>query len=50
MLLLYDNNRCVRDVIRYQYTHEIMADQGSYYRGQKINRDRRVSLICRTKP
>ncbi|XP_065905105.1 alpha-ketoglutarate-dependent dioxygenase alkB homolog 7, mitochondrial-like [Dysidea avara] len=40
----------IRDVTRYQYTHEILADDVSYHRGQKIDRERRVSLICRTKP
>lgn len=40
----------MRDVIRYEYTHEILAEHSSHYGGQKIERDRRVSLICRTKP
>ncbi|XP_039626425.1 alpha-ketoglutarate-dependent dioxygenase alkB homolog 7, mitochondrial [Polypterus senegalus] len=42
--------RCLyilRDEARYSYTHEILKDEESYFNGVKINRDRRISVICR---
>ncbi|XP_028679324.2 alpha-ketoglutarate-dependent dioxygenase alkB homolog 7, mitochondrial [Erpetoichthys calabaricus] len=42
--------RCLyilRDEARYNYTHEILKDEESYFNDVKINRDRRISVICR---
>lgn len=36
--------------IRYKYTHEILPDDVSYFNGERIARDRRVSVMCRNEP
>lgn len=38
------------DFSRYDCTHEILADDESLFRDQKVPRDRRISLICRCSP
>ncbi|KAG5684183.1 hypothetical protein PVAND_013423 [Polypedilum vanderplanki] len=35
---------------RYYFTHEILKDDESFFKGQKIERDRRISIICRNEP
>ncbi|KAH9404003.1 Alpha-ketoglutarate-dependent dioxygenase alkB 7, mitochondrial [Tyrophagus putrescentiae] len=35
---------------RYKFTHEILDDKTSYFRGQHVPRDRRISVICRNEP
>lgn len=35
---------------RYKYKHEILKNDESYYKGQYINKDRRISVICRCEP
>ncbi|XP_059480172.1 alpha-ketoglutarate-dependent dioxygenase alkB homolog 7, mitochondrial [Neocloeon triangulifer] len=35
---------------RYDYTHEILGEQDSIFKGEKIPRTRRISVICRNEP
>ncbi|GMR34735.1 hypothetical protein PMAYCL1PPCAC_04930, partial [Pristionchus mayeri] len=35
---------------RYSFTHEVLADAESEFDGQKVVRDRRISIICRDLP
>ena len=39
-----------RDAVRYQFTHEILSEDESVWKGQVVPRDRRVSLILRCQP
>ena len=38
------------DVIRYDYTHEVLANEQSIYNGEHVEKDRRISIICRSEP
>lgn len=40
----------LRDQARYQYTHQILKDEESVFNGQKVPRQRRISVICRNLP
>merc|ERR1711942_252693 len=40
----------MRDVARYHYTHEILKDEDSYFDKIKIDKGRRISIICRNSP
>lgn len=35
---------------RYDYKHEILKNEESYFKGQKIDKGRRLSVICRNEP
>lgn len=35
---------------RYDYKHEILRNEESFFRGQKVEKDRRISVICRNEP
>jgi len=35
---------------RYKFTHEILAEAESTFQDQKVQRDRRISIICRDPP
>lgn len=35
---------------RYDYKHEILKNEESYFKGQKIEKGRRLSVICRNEP
>ncbi|KAM9311142.1 alpha-ketoglutarate-dependent dioxygenase alkB homolog 7, mitochondrial [Gastrophryne carolinensis] len=35
---------------RYDFTHEILRDEESYFNGEHVKRGRRVSVICRNLP
>ncbi|XP_076756510.1 alpha-ketoglutarate-dependent dioxygenase alkB homolog 7, mitochondrial [Xylocopa sonorina] len=35
---------------RYNYNHEIFKNEKSYFEGQHIPKDRRISVICRSQP
>lgn len=37
----------LRDQARYEFTHEILRDQDSVFNGQRVPRQRRISVICR---
>jgi alkylated DNA repair protein alkB family protein 7 len=40
----------IRDEVRYQYTHEILPDIHTPFKGQSVARGRRVSIIARSAP
>lgn len=40
----------MRDEARYQFTHEILKDEESVFRGERVPRGRRISVICRNLP
>lgn len=40
----------LRDQARYEYTHQILKDEDSVFNGQKVPRQRRISVICRNLP
>lgn len=40
----------LRDQARYDFTHEILKDEESVFKGQKVPRLRRISVICRNLP
>ena len=40
----------MRDVIRYDYTHEVLANKDSYFEDVKVHKGRRISVICRSEP
>jgi len=40
----------MRDAARYFYTHEILRDEDSYFDGTKVDKGRRISIICRNSP
>ncbi|XP_029440584.1 alpha-ketoglutarate-dependent dioxygenase alkB homolog 7, mitochondrial-like [Rhinatrema bivittatum] len=45
--------RCLyilRGRARYEFTHELLRDEESFFNGQKVARDRRISVICRNLP
>ena len=39
-----------RDAARYEYTHEILPEEQSLFKGEVIPRDRRISVIMRNEP
>ncbi|XP_070837501.1 alpha-ketoglutarate-dependent dioxygenase alkB homolog 7, mitochondrial [Chaetodon trifascialis] len=40
----------LRNEARYNFTHEILKDEESVFNGQKVPRQRRISVICRNLP
>lgn len=40
----------LRDEARFNFTHEILKDEESVFNGQKVPRQRRISVICRNLP
>nr|XP_039252902.1 alpha-ketoglutarate-dependent dioxygenase alkB homolog 7, mitochondrial-like [Styela clava]XP_039252910.1 alpha-ketoglutarate-dependent dioxygenase alkB homolog 7, mitochondrial-like [Styela clava] len=40
----------MRDSIRFEYTHEILKNEESLFRGTNIPKGRRMSVICRSEP
>ncbi|XP_073994189.1 alpha-ketoglutarate-dependent dioxygenase alkB homolog 7, mitochondrial isoform X3 [Rhodnius prolixus] len=40
----------MRDFVRYNFTHEILPNEISVFKGKKITKGRRISLICRSNP
>ncbi|XP_034290319.1 alpha-ketoglutarate-dependent dioxygenase alkB homolog 7, mitochondrial [Pantherophis guttatus] len=40
----------LRGPARYEFTHEILKDEESFFDGRKVARERRVSVICRNLP
>lgn len=35
---------------RYNFTHEILKNDESFINGQRVVKDRRISIICRNEP
>jgi len=45
--------RCLyvmKDAARFDYTHEVLKPKDSFFMGQEVPRDRRISIICRNEP
>lgn len=40
----------MRDSARYNYTHEILENKVSQIFGKPVEKDRRISIICRNEP
>lgn len=40
----------LRDEARYKFTHEILKEEESVFNGQRVARERRISVICRNLP
>ncbi|XP_065344527.1 alpha-ketoglutarate-dependent dioxygenase alkB homolog 7, mitochondrial [Cloeon dipterum] len=40
----------MKDNARYDYTHEILSEENSFFKGEKVPRSRRISVICRNEP
>lgn len=40
----------MRHRARYEYTHEVLPDDKSIFKGERVPRDRRISVICRNEP
>ncbi|XP_043913016.1 alpha-ketoglutarate-dependent dioxygenase alkB homolog 7, mitochondrial [Protopterus annectens] len=40
----------LRGRARYEFTHAILKDEDSFFKGEKVPRDRRISVICRNLP
>ncbi|WAR24911.1 ALKB7-like protein [Mya arenaria] len=39
-----------RDEARYKYSHEILKEEESIFKGKAVPKDRRISVICRNQP
>lgn len=64
MRLVHDKNKCLnadillkrrslyimKDSARFDYTHEILSNDNSVFKDQKVFKDRRISVICRNEP
>lgn len=35
---------------RYNFTHEILRNEESFFKGKKVEKGRRISIICRNEP
>lgn len=46
--LMFSLNK--RGPARYEFTHEILKDEESFFDGRKVARERRISVICRNLP
>ncbi|CAG9861489.1 unnamed protein product [Phyllotreta striolata] len=40
----------MKDTARFDYTHEILCNEKSIFKGAQIFKDRRISVICRNEP
>ncbi|XP_033636168.1 alpha-ketoglutarate-dependent dioxygenase alkB homolog 7, mitochondrial-like [Asterias rubens] len=40
----------MRNRVRYEFTHEILKDSDSLFKGRRLQRDRRISVMCRNEP
>ncbi|KAH1018956.1 hypothetical protein HUJ05_006627 [Dendroctonus ponderosae] len=40
----------MKGVARFDYTHEILSNDNSIFKGEKVLKDRRISVICRNEP
>ncbi|KAJ6649120.1 Alpha-ketoglutarate-dependent dioxygenase alkB like 7, mitochondrial, partial [Pseudolycoriella hygida] len=40
----------MRDTSRYNFTHEILGNEHGYFKGEKVTKTRRISVICRNSP
>lgn len=37
-------------VARYEFTHEVLKNELSSFKGLKVQKDRRISVMCRNEP
>lgn len=37
-------------VARYEFTHEVLKNEESFFKGEKILKNRRISVMCRNEP
>lgn len=37
-------------VSRYEFTHEVLKNEESFFKNEKVLKDRRISVICRNEP
>ena len=40
----------MKDWARFDFTHEILKNEESYFNGEHIFKERRVSVLCRNEP
>lgn len=40
----------MKGTARFNYTHEILKNEESVFKGKKVPKDRRISVICRNEP
>ena len=40
----------MRDDARYEYTHEVLPNDLSIFKGVPVIKDRRISVMCRNEP
>lgn len=40
----------MKNTARYDYTHEILRNEESYFKKQKVDKTRRISVMCRNEP
>lgn len=40
----------MKGTARFDYTHEILSNEHSVFKGEKVFKDRRISVICRNEP
>ena len=40
----------MKGTARFDYTHELLANEFSLFKGEKIFKGRRISVICRNEP
>ncbi|XP_032787401.2 alpha-ketoglutarate-dependent dioxygenase alkB homolog 7, mitochondrial [Daphnia magna] len=40
----------MKDFARYDFNHEILSNNESFFRGEKVTKTRRISVICRSPP
>ncbi|KAG4065425.1 hypothetical protein HA402_002823 [Bradysia odoriphaga] len=40
----------MRDTSRYNFTHEILGNEHGFFKGEKVTKTRRISVICRNNP
>ncbi|XP_044762695.1 alpha-ketoglutarate-dependent dioxygenase alkB homolog 7, mitochondrial [Coccinella septempunctata] len=40
----------MKDEARFKYTHEILDNPNSFFKGEKVCKTRRISVICRNEP
>lgn len=40
----------MKGTARFDYTHEILKNEESVFKGKKVPKDRRISVICRNEP
>ncbi|KAK5638476.1 hypothetical protein RI129_012771 [Pyrocoelia pectoralis] len=50
VLLKKNSLYIMKSAARYQYTHEILKEDCSFFKNELVKRDRRISVICRNSP